>query len=248
MTQQLDALGVPHTWIEAVWGKGLPPHELAACIDWDAQAWGYHQALTPGEIGCYLSHRHVWQRVVDGPDSCALVLEDDMTLLQALPAVLSSIRHCPAQWDMIKLVGRPRERALQAWWLPQPARAALIRYARVPTMTGAYLVSREGARKLLATRTRFFRPIDIDLRHWWEGDLRVFGVLPYPVAVGPDGAISSIGHREPRGSGSRTLRKVWWRLVYNLRNFSGNHRLMSQADPFEELVRGESGMHPGYPG
>ncbi len=238
MVAQLERFNLPYEWFEAVLGSALSPDERAACLDAAAQQHQYHQALTPGEIGCYLSHLGVWRRLIESNAAHALVLEDDMTLLPALHAVLKSLPALSGRWDMIKLVGRPREVALRRWRLPEAGAGDLIRYARVPTMTGAYLISREGAQKLLSTRLRFCRPIDIDLRHWWEGDLRMYGVLPYPVALGEDSQHSSIGHREPEPSWSRMRRKVTWRFFYNLHNFAGNRRLQAAPDPFPQLQAG----------
>ena len=236
MTAQLERMGLPFEWFEAILGQALPAAELEACIDHGAQQRGYHQKLTPGEIGCYLSHLGVWQRLLDSDRGHALVLEDDVTLLPSLPAVLQSVPALTNRWDMIKLIGRPKEQPLRGWPLPQQGAGELIRYARVPTMTSAYLISREGASKLLELRKRFFRPIDIDLRHWWEGELRMYGVLPYPVVLSEASQTSSIGHREPEPSWSRMRRKVTWRLFYNLNNFSHNRRIEAAADPFIELT------------
>ncbi len=46
-----------------------------------------------GEIGCALSHRRVWQQIVDCSIPYALILEDDITLCPQIRDFLSDARH-----------------------------------------------------------------------------------------------------------------------------------------------------------
>ena len=52
------------------------------------------------------------------------------------------------------------------------------------------------------------RPVDVQLKHWWEGDLDILTVSPSPVAEHDEhGASSTIGNRRSQG------------LLYHLRKF-----------------------------
>ena len=44
--------------------------------------------LTPGMIGCYLSHRTCWQRCVDGGHDAVIVFEDDAVIAPDFKAKL----------------------------------------------------------------------------------------------------------------------------------------------------------------
>jgi glycosyl transferase family 25 len=236
MQQQLQSLQLPFEWVQAVYGKDLSDAQRAELYDAQANAARYHQVMTPGEIGCYASHLNVWQRIAEGSAPFALVLEDDVALLPQLPAVLQSVAALAPRWDMIKLVGRDREKPWQRWTLPSPAAGtALIRYRRPPSLTGAYLVSREGAAKLLAAHRPFYRPIDVDLRHWWCSGLRLYGLAPYPISLGEESFVSSIGQRELGQWWSRRWRKARGQWAYNFRNAWANLQLSRQGDPFPEL-------------
>ena len=71
---------------------------------------GYYKTLKPGEIGCYLSHRKLWQNMVDKNIDQMLVLEDDFELKADLHNVfefVSSIN--PSDWDIIKLGEIPKK-------------------------------------------------------------------------------------------------------------------------------------------
>src|ERR1700744_466352 len=42
--------------------------------------------LTPGEVGCWLSHQRFWRALAAGDSPWGLVLEDDVALSAELPA------------------------------------------------------------------------------------------------------------------------------------------------------------------
>jgi glycosyl transferase family 25 len=131
------------------------------------------RSLTRGEIGCYASHLH------GHLPSPLLVLEDDVELSPALPALLRHLLAAlPEGWDIVRLsypTKRATLRVAQLLWSFE-----LVRYSHVPTSTGAYLLSRSGARKFLARRTRAL-PVDQDLRRVWTWGLDTYGVSPPPV-------------------------------------------------------------------
>ncbi|WP_349743893.1 glycosyltransferase family 25 protein [Roseateles cavernae] len=234
MQAQLQRLALPFEVTPAVYGRDLSAEERARLYSPALNRARFHQAMAPGEIGCYASHLQVWQRLVDSGAPHALVLEDDAELRPELPATLRAVAALPPHWDMIKLIGREPESVLQSWPLPGCA-AELVRYQRAPSLTCAYLVSRDGALKLLRSRRPFFRPIDVDLRHWWEADLRLFGLTPYPAGQTDEATTSSIGSREFGAWWSRRWRKGRTQWHYSRGNTRANRALQALPDPFPEL-------------
>jgi glycosyl transferase, family 25 len=222
MQNQLSALGLVAEWFPAVLGRTLSETAIAALYSVERNQRRYPMPLTAGEIGCYASHLLVWRRLLDSNAEAALVLEDDVELLASLPDVVGLLRDRldSRRWDMIKLIGRlGRELVLRELNL---GAASLIRYRRVPSYTGAYVVSRVGAEKLLASRQPFGRPIDVDLRFWWENRLNVFGALPYPVAHAPIGAASSIGRKGEKLGLAYRLRRTRYNVELSLCSVLGN--------------------------
>jgi glycosyl transferase family 25 len=110
----------------------------------------------------------------------------------------------------------------------------------VPSLTGAYIVSRRGAQKLLGRRIPFGRPIDVDLRHWWECDLRVLGVDPYPVRGAPSSRFSTIEDRAVVPERRRRLARIWLQLRYSVLNAWANWH----ARPLDPRRGGRSGALP----
>lgn len=150
--------------------------------------------LTPGEIGCYASHLRVAKLIVKHELSFAVVLEDDALLASDFQATLAELlRRLPKGWDLAHLSGIPSRVVKPVLGLQDHQ---IVRYSRVPSGTVGYLLSLEGARKLLAPMVRHW-PFDTDIRQPWKFNLDVFGIVP-PI-VGHDdevpSAILSYGHR-----------------------------------------------------
>src|SRR3954447_23246954 len=79
IANELAALSIPHEFIEAVDGREMTAGERAAMVD-EARAAQSPHWLTPGQIGCSLSHLRVYERIAAGDEPVALVLEDDAQL------------------------------------------------------------------------------------------------------------------------------------------------------------------------
>jgi glycosyl transferase family 25 len=215
MAQRLNALQLPFERVPAVLGRSLGTDERSTLYDADANRRHYHSPLVDGEIGCYASHLRLWQRLAaeavsaaQAPAAVNLVLEDDVLLDASVREVADALGRCASGWDMVKLMGRRRE--AKAETLPLTASTTLLRYRRPPSLTGAYLISAAGAAKLASARQPFFRPVDIDIRHWWECDLRLFGVFPYPAREAPAAVASTIGQRRGLARGVRWRLRKWW--------------------------------------
>lgn len=207
----------------------VPQREAAVCGAAETSGYSpalnrrqYHRPLAPGEVGCYASHLAVWQRLVRSGDAMAAVFEDDVELRAPLAPLLDAIAALPHDWDIVKLVGRREEKI--------DARCALARgvdlisYRRVPSLTGAYVITRRGAQALLARHPPFGRPVDVDLRYWWECGLTVLGVQPYPVVEGESARRSTIDGRHPRTDLAMRARKLALQLHYSLANWHARRR------------------------
>ena len=184
----------------------------------------FHLPLVAGEKGCYASHIKAWRTLLASQHDAMVVLEDDVCFDDRLPSVLNAISHLDVPWDMIKLIGRAREKVRSS--RPLIAEVALVEYARIPSLTAGYVISRSGAEKLLASRIPFGRPIDVDLRFWWENDLRVLGVSPSMLILDETSFVSSIGNKagQDRKSWMLRWRKFCIKLSLTLGNWQANRR------------------------
>lgn len=202
---------------EAVKGQGLSQGQRESLYSPDRNRRQYHQPLTAGEIGCYASHVAVWRALRESPDPCWAVFEDDVELGEALPALLHAVPALSRGWEFLKLIGRENEKiAARQNWI---SGHRLIRYRRVPSWCSAYVISRRGAERMLTTHIPFGRPVDMDMRCWWESGCQIFGVQPYPVSLAPSSAQSTIGDRKQDLGLAVKLRRVLLRWEYNFNNW-----------------------------
>src|SRR5262245_2289187 len=157
VSKQFQRAGIPFTRLPAVDGARLPK---VAIPYFDGSPLG------PGEMGCYASHILAWQRIAAGEfGPAALVCEDDIELCDGFAELLGSLADkLPAGWDLARLSSTPKRAAIAMSSLDDNYR--LVRYSRQPPLSGAQLVSRAGAGKLLKRELRT-RPVDQDFRRPW---------------------------------------------------------------------------------
>ncbi len=190
---ELARQGLHGTRFEAVWWADLDAAEQQRLYSAELNARQYHATLVNGEKGCYASHLRLWQRLLASGAPAMVVLEDDVGLKDGFAALLGAISQHAQPWDMIKLIGRERDTFRGR--RPLDRGVELVDYKRVPSLTAGYAISREGAQKLCQSRLPFGRPIDVDLRYWWENDLAVLGVSPAALVLDETSFTSSIGSK-----------------------------------------------------
>lgn len=216
---QLARLGLPGERLPAVWWKHLPQAAQGPLYSPERNRSQYYQPLVDGEKGCYASHIQAWRQLLASDAPALVVLEDDVVLEEAFAPVVQAIAALEGDWDMVKLMGRPAGEKIRAA-RPLTPTHRLIQYRRVPSFTAGYVVSRAGARKLLDSRVPFGRPIDIDLRFWWENGLRILGVQPPVVRLDVTSQDSTIAGR---GTPARWATR-WRKLAMKARLTWGNAR------------------------
>ena len=221
---QLAHLGLPGERLPAVWWKHLPPAEQSLLYSAERNHGLYYQPLVDGEKGCYASHIGAWQQLLASDAPALVVLEDDVRLTPQFAEVVKAIAALQEPWDMVKLLGRDREKVRSQ--RPLVPGTALVDYSRVPSMTAGYVVSRAGAAKLLAHRQPFGRPIDVDMRFWWECDqLRILGVSPSAIALDDTSEVSSIWDTRDTLTPGQRWRKFTMKLALTLGNAWHRRRL-----------------------
>jgi glycosyl transferase family 25 len=149
MTARLEALGLYAERLPAVDGSKIDLAPYAS------------SGLKPGEIGCFLSHREAWSRLVACGDELGLVLEDDVRLSQNLPRVLEIADKLDRSASILKLDTSGRAVAVDAHALGSFERHRFVRLHSEHTGTAGYIISREAAAELLALSAAFSEPVDL---------------------------------------------------------------------------------------
>lgn len=170
---QMKAIGWPFAMVE---GCVASDEQIDALYSAPLNRWRTKRPLALGEVAIYASHRRALRTFLDSDAKHGLILEDDFGFVEPerFAARIEALLSTSIAWDVIKLFDfQPRGVARR-----RPAGDIHIVHYVSPTagMVG-YLVSREGAGKLLS-RQSVFRQIDEDTKYYWELDLRVYSTEP----------------------------------------------------------------------
>ena len=194
MRAALKLLRVEYELFDAVDGKQINESYLEALqvkmLPGWRDPWG-SRSITYGEIGCFLSHYFIWERVVKGNLSTVIVLEDDIRFMPGFrskfDAIMEEVKSLSLEWDLIYL---GRKRLVKGEPFVKGAR--LIIQPTYTYWTVGYIISLSGAKKLLAQdplkkimAVDEYLPIMFDKhprRDWSEKyhprDLKVFSAEP----------------------------------------------------------------------
>lgn len=178
MQRELDASPFAGAeFVEAVDGRRMSDSQLAEAFDFSAYGRRRVGRPQPGEVGCVLSHRLLWQRIADA-DEVGVVFEDDIAFDGDWSDVLSFARTWLAD-------NAPRALLLPRHFFYTRFNPAVGggRVAR-PIQgfgTECYMLNPSGARLLLSLGRPSFIADEWD--YFRSCGLELLAFVPHPVAV-----------------------------------------------------------------
>lgn len=210
--EKLAVLGIAPVFIEGVDGSGfdVPTHPAYAPTR-RLLFIGHH--MTPGELGCLLSHRKVCDYIVENKIPAALVLEDDAILSPDLPEVLAALVARAGEWDLVRFLEEEKTFRKSRVVSALTPRHTLNRIKGTPGGAYGYVLNTRAAARLSEMMAgKNFLPGDVLQGHIWRTGLKTLSVWPSPVS--PDRETPScIG--DVRFDKSRTLRS-WQKPLFPL--------------------------------
>lgn len=208
--KHLEALGIHHEIIDAVQGDTLTPEYIK-----EINPTGN---MSQGQIGCYLSHIHLFERIVAQNIPVALILEDDTVLH---PDVKPLVEHSCDYLDFdYCFLGSDDAGDAGFVFYDAEAPAPIGSHHRTyplssgPFCTHAYLITHEGAKKRLECAYPARSAID-----HYQGlpyKPRLLAVIPMLAFVNELSAELSMSSLNWSGL-QKKARKHWW--YYPLRDF-----------------------------
>ena len=156
MQARLGDCGAAFERVPAVDARALEDEDFARRVPGDGH-WGL---LTPGEVGCFLSHRRAWKLIVEKDLPYALVLEDDVVIGRQGADLIASGDWVPGDADLVKLETDFKPVRLSARAVAREAGHDVVRLYSSHYCAAAYLVTRVAARRLLAATTVFRDAVD----------------------------------------------------------------------------------------
>ncbi len=103
MGRQLTEFNLEAEFVEAVDGKNLKPEEATLYDEVTARIRN-GKVLSPGELGCALSHRKIYEKMTQESISEALILEDDIVLTKEFVALFGNKKILQSkQWSWLQV-------------------------------------------------------------------------------------------------------------------------------------------------
>jgi len=158
LKKRLIEFNIPFEKIEAIDGRAINEKELPKLYDENRALKKIGRPMTPGEIGCALSHRRVWRIIIERNLAAALVLEEDAIIDGAFCSLLEAAVEIPKRIGFLSLYtdnGRVFRQASA-----QIGEFRLHRAAFGLPNAVAYIVTAKYARMLLDRGTRVEHPTD----------------------------------------------------------------------------------------
>ncbi|MGF6859878.1 glycosyl transferase family 25 [Rhodobacteraceae bacterium MBR-64] len=220
----LGVRGIPFERVEAVDGRKLPQARrwlspISAIL--------IGRRMLPQEIGCWLSHRKIWQRMVDDDIPLALVLEDDAEP-RVTYADLLAVDPARAGLDLLRVHVLKEHKLLDNCYrtgMFQAGREIVLQTYPRHSAT-AYYLTQAGARKLLSMR-RIMAPLDW-FSLWWLVTGLKHGILLSNMFDAKIDDTSTIGQRDSRGW-ARIQKHMVRRLILRHMDRSMLRRFPKQA-------------------
>ena len=157
ITTQCERLGVKPVFIDAIYGKDFSSSDIEKYCDQEKAKQLFGRELLLGEIGCALSHKKVYQKVVNENIPYAIVLEDDALIKMQFSHVIEMIIGMQTDLDLV-LLGHNKGfengeevNSIKSFWGNQvlDSNFKMARIAKGGLGTFGYIISNSGAKKLL---------------------------------------------------------------------------------------------------
>jgi glycosyl transferase, family 25 len=139
----------------------------------------FGRALSGPELAVWSSHYTVLQRFLnEGVSDYLLVFEDDVIFDTAFP-IHAVVNLCEERGiHYIRLFGLYYASAVRLSYFYD---RSLIRFKSSPAGAQAYLISKEGARRMVKGCQAIETAVDLAMDYFWKTGLPIYAVFPFPV-------------------------------------------------------------------
>ncbi len=182
--------------------------------------------LNRGEVGCFLAHRKVWQKIVEGSDRVCLVLEDDARWITAPGGDIAEAAGSIVGRPMLVRLLSQQQRSYRVWKNLSSV-SSLVLPTRPSDLSVAYLITREAAVRLLQASQCFVWPVDRFFNLSYLHGVDVLHLAPEKVEH--EDIDSLIGKRtKPAVSFAFRLKREWLRFMRSVRTALAYQRTLGR--------------------
>lgn len=175
--QEMKKISCSWTFLDAVDGSALSVLPVEYKPNKVRRLQGY--ALTPNEIGCFLSHKEAWKYCVAN-NTPTLIMEDDFVLSSDFEKILNILLNEVTEWDFMRLQGLydvPFNIVVEQSGL------TLAKNQGDAVGATAYLLKPRVAARLIKHSVDIYEPVDHFLEHYQKHGLEFLALRPYPVDI-----------------------------------------------------------------
>jgi glycosyl transferase, family 25 len=172
---QLTTCSYPWQFVDAILADSLLVRQSSERPSTSSK---WHKPLRGGEIACYLSHQIAWRHALSHDVRYALILEDDFQLLDQADSIIELLLKFDTKSDIIKLFGKPKRFYALQTVEHNHKEYQLCKAYSLPACTVAQWVHHSALPHLLKKSELLERPVDIDMKHYWEYPLAIHQLCP----------------------------------------------------------------------
>ena len=211
--QQLGELGLEFEFFDAMRGEQIMADGYFEHCDEEEWLLNTGHPMSLGEVGCFASHRSMWQKCVE-LDEPLMIMEDDFQLLPGFAGAVEQVAANISECGFIRLQSETRAKRQSVATLGE---YTLWRYTKVPHSCMCNSITPEVAQHLIEKPRAIYEPVDVFVKKFWEHGQPVYGITPYTVTESTLSQETCILHRKkvPKGFGRSTrrfLRKCGWEV------------------------------------
>lgn len=222
----LEQHGLKYERVPGVLGKVLSDVEIDKVYDPALNKKEYYRTLSKGEIGCYLSHRECWKKIANSDQPFGIVLEDDINITGDVAKAVELIESVEFEFDLVKLAPYNRKTRKVVYSHKLDNEFELVIHNKPMSGCAATIYSKEGARKLLTATEKFYRPVDVDIQHFWEKNIHVWSLAPYVFQQNLDSESTITATRK------HNTKRHWARKIQQIREFFNNRKAVRKQVKF----------------
>ncbi|MHA6999505.1 glycosyltransferase family 25 protein [Aeromonas schubertii] len=179
--KQMSHLGIDYCFFDAVDGRNITEKDTCRVDLNEAVRFSGHE-LSPGEIGCALSHINVYEMMIDKGIERCVILEDDAYLHMHFKKIVEAITACDNSEIVFLHHGKAKKwpilRALPEGYRLAKYRVPSKNSKRAVLSAAGYILTLAGAKKLLSHAYPVRMPADYLTGRLQLNKLNASGVEP----------------------------------------------------------------------
>lgn len=224
--------GLSYELIPAVDGRKIPANVMSLLKKDDSYA------VTPGEVGCSLSHLAVYKALASSDNECALVLEDDVLLPENLSDFLNEIEgSIPKESPCIYLLSKVNHYNGKS--ILDLSNGHSVHSVYNAAFSHAYIINKAAACILLEKLFPVWCVADQWVTFKEFGLTQLFGVVPEYINTDPVyESVTTIGNRGDQNTLDEKERA--WKAIYSRRSFKVRLRKALSLifhRPFQKIIK-----------